>query len=135
MKRRSYLAGAAVVSMAAILSFGAVLFSVSCSGGGTGSGADAEITVETSSMWVTVGNKAGMPVTDMTVEIVPVGGATVYSTTYYRLEDGNTHDFPVNGFRGRDGTPFDLRVAKPKSVRVSCKGVDGKPRTVETPWR
>jgi len=134
MERRS-LAGGAVVSMAAVLSFAAVLFSVSCAGGGTGSDAGGDLTVETSSMWVTVGNKAGMPVTDVTVEIIPVGGATVYSATHYRLEDGNTHDFPVNTFRGRDGTPFDLRVARPKSVRVNCKGVDGKPRSVEVPWR
>lgn len=129
MVRRSCLGGAAVFTVLLVALLG------SCSRGGSEGNEEAALTVETSSMWVTVGNRAGMPVTDMTVEIIPMGGATVYSTTYYRLEDTNTHDFPLNEFRGRDGTPFNLRVARPKSVRVTCKGVDGKPHTIEVPWR
>ncbi len=129
MVRRSCLGGAAVLTVMLVVLLG------SCARSGPEVDENAPLTVETSSMWVTVGNRAGMPVTDMTIEIIPMGGATVYSTNYYRLEDDNEHNFPLNEFRGRDGTPFNLRVVRPKAVRVTCKGVDGKPRSVEVPWR
>jgi len=129
MNRRSSRVGAAVVTVLLVVAM------ASCSQSGVGSGGSGDLTVETSSMWVTVGNKAGMPVTNITVEIIPVGGATVYTANLYRLEGGNKHDFPVNTFRGRDGTPFNLRVARPKAVRVTCTGVDGKPRETQVPWK
>ena len=41
----------------------------------------------------------------------------------------------LGDFSGRDGTPFSLRVVKPKSVEVKGTGADGKTYEVSIPWR
>jgi hypothetical protein len=124
---RRYLTAALVAIFS--LSFAA------CSQQGPSSGESSLIEIETSQLRVTVTNRAGMAITDVTVEVVPVGGATIYTSSIYRLENGSKQNFGINSFRGRDGTPLDLRVAKPKSVRVKCTTIDGNPLVVEERWR
>ncbi len=92
------------------------------------------IRVQTSDMWVTIENQAGMPVTDLTIEVVPYGNVP-FSTTHYRLENGESHDIGVNEFRGRDGTPLNLHTSKPKLVRVRGTNISGQPVAVEVAWR
>jgi hypothetical protein len=108
---------------------------VTC-GSGASSGSDTgTIGVQTSQMFITVENKAGQPLTDIKIEVVPVGGQTVFSLNAYRLEGGEKRDFMVGQFSGRDGTPLNLRVVKPRVVRVRATDVSGKPHSAEVRWR
>ena len=107
-----------------------------CSGGGSaGQGADAPLKVEVSQMFITVKNDAGMPLTDVTVGIVPPTRTTVYTKYFGRLDNAEARDIMLGDFSGRDGTQFSLRVVKPKSVEVKGTGADGKIYSVSVPWK
>jgi hypothetical protein len=96
--------------------------------------ANAPIGVETSSLFLTIENKAGGPLVDLTVGIVPVGG-NVFTALVSRLEASAKREMSLSEFSGRDGTRFSLRLARPKSVRVQAKDLAGKAYSVEVPWR
>jgi hypothetical protein len=93
------------------------------------------IAVQTSQMFVTVENRAGLPLTNVKIEVVPVGGQTVFTTSTYRLEGGEKRDFMIGQFHGRDGTPLNLRVVRPHLVRVHATDVSGKAHSTEVRWR
>jgi len=113
-----------------------VLASASCSSsGGSGDAESALIGVQTSPLWITVENKAGMALTDLVIEIIPVGSQVAYTTRHWRLESGEKRDFAASTLRARDNTPFNIRVSRPKTVKVSAKDVTGKIVQVEVPWR
>ena len=96
---------------------------------------DSALKVQISQMFVTVKNEAGMPLNDVTVSIVPQTRTTTYTKYVGRFENAESRDLMLGDFGSRDGTPFSLRVVKPKSVEVKGTGVDGKAYTVSVPWR
>ncbi len=115
----------------------AVGFFVSaCAGQGVANqAADAPIKVETSQMYVTVKNESGMALNDVTVAIMPMGRTTLYTEFVGRMENAETRKIMLGDFNGRDGTPFSLRVVKPKAVQVKGTDVAGKPHEVEVGWK
>jgi hypothetical protein len=106
-----------------------------CSSAPAPQAADAAIVVQTSQMFVTVENKAGLPLIDVDVAIVPVGNPTLYSKFVGRLENGQKRDLSLGDFAGRDGTTFSLRLVRPKTVRVKAKDMIGKEYDVAVPWQ
>ncbi|HTL03971.1 MAG TPA: hypothetical protein VL243_17170 [Vicinamibacterales bacterium] len=117
-----------------LLGFG--LFLAGCSEQGSASqGSDVPVTVNISSLFLTVKNQAGVPLTDVTISIVPPTRTTVYTKFFGRLENSEARDVMLGDFSGRDGTPFSLRVVKPKTVEVKGTGADGKTYEVSVPWR
>jgi hypothetical protein len=115
-----------------------VALSVLALGGCSGSAASNEQTIigiETSQFSVVVENKVGMPLVDVDVSIVPAGRAVVFSKLAGRLDNGEKREISLGSFYGRDGTPFSLRVVRPKSVRVTAKDFNNKPIEVEVPWK
>ena len=116
---------------AAALAFGA------CSSGAPVQAQDdnAAIGIQTSQLSIEIVNRVGMPLTDVDVSIVPVGGATEFKKFIGRMENAEKKDLALGGFFGRDGTTFNLRVVKPRAVRVTGKDLNGKAYTVESAWR
>jgi hypothetical protein len=98
-------------------------------------GSNAAIGVQMSQLSIVVENKVGMPLTDVDIAIVPVGGATEFKKYVGRLENAEKRDLSLGDFYGRDGTPLSLRVVRPKSVRVTAKDLTNNPYTVEVPWQ
>ena len=114
----------------------AVSGSVACARGVTPGPRDAAlIAVETSQLFITVKNQSGQPLNNVHIDIVPVGGATLFTVSISRMESGEKRDLSLSQFHGRDGTPFNLRVVRPKTVRVSGTNVDEKTVAVEVPWQ
>ena len=97
--------------------------------------ANAPLRVETSQMFITVENQSGLALHDVKIEIVPVSRSTEFSMIVPRMENSEKRDFPIGNFRGRDGTPFNMLVVKPKAVRVSGTDINNKTVTVEVPWK
>ena len=95
----------------------------------------AQIDVQTSQLSVLVENKVGMPLVDVEVAILPVGGSTQFTKFAGRLENAEKRDISLSSFSGRDGTPFSLRVVRPKSVRVKGKDLNNNPVQVDVPWK
>ena len=106
-----------------------------CAGGGVAQDANAPIKIETSQMYVTVKNDTGMALNDVTVGIVPMGRTTIYTEFVGRMENAESRKIMLGDFNGRDGTPFSLRVVKPKTVQVKGTDVNGKAHEVEVGWK
>jgi hypothetical protein len=120
-----------------VLGIAGVLGLAACAGGSKGAAQDenAPIRIQTSQLSIVIENKVGMPLTDVDVAIVPVGGATEFKKFVGRMENAEKRDLSLGGFFGRDGTTFNLRVVRPRVVRVTGKDLNAKPYTVETGWR
>jgi hypothetical protein len=76
-----------------------------------------------------------MPLVDVEVTIVPVGGATQFTKFAGRMENAEKRDIALGSFAGRDGMPFSLRVVRPRTVRVTGKDLNNNPVKVEVPWK
>jgi hypothetical protein len=111
------------------------LLAVGCSEQGSASqDPNAPVKIEISQMYVTVRNNAGLALNDVSVSIVPVGRSTVFGKFVGRIENAESRDVMLGDFRGRDGTPFNLRAIKPRSVEVTGKDVTGKAYNIEVAW-
>lgn len=96
--------------------------------------ADAPILVQTSQMFVTIENKAGLPLVNIDVAIVPLGVPTEFTKFVDRLETGAKRDLSLGDFSAQGGTTFSLRIVRPKTVRVRAKDLVGKTYEVAVPW-
>jgi len=108
---------------------------VACSDAPPPQDQNAPIGIQTSQLSVVIENKVGMPLTDVDVSIVPVGGATEFKKFVGRMENAEKRDLSLGGFYGRDGTTFNLRVVRPRMVRVTGKDLNAKPYNVEARWQ
>lgn len=114
----------------------ASLLAVSCSGQGAASqDANAPVILEMTQMYVTIRNNAGLALNDASVAIVPMGRTTIFNKFLGRLESAETRNVMLGEFVGRDGTPFSLRVIKPRSVEFTGKDVKGQQYKTEVAWR
>jgi hypothetical protein len=95
---------------------------------------DNPIVVKGSPLFVTVHNRAGLPVVDVDVAIVPVGKGTEFKKLISRIEATEERDYSLSEFRSRDGTAFSLRLTRPKAIRLTARDVVGKSYSVEVPW-
>jgi hypothetical protein len=129
-RRRLALLGSTVFAATTALAV------VACSGGGPPAlAADSPIAIRTSQLSVVIENKVGMPLTDVDVAIVPMGGSTEFKKFVGRMESAEKRDLSLGAFYGRDGTTFNLRVVRPKAVRVTGKDLNAKAYSVEAPWQ
>jgi hypothetical protein len=94
----------------------------------------AVIAVETSSLFVTVENRAGQPLEDVKITLKPPSGV-LFTTSIWRLETGAKRDLPLSDFRSSDGTSFSLRLQRPKQVLVTASDLVGKKHEVTVPWK
>jgi hypothetical protein len=101
---------------------------------GTTGQVPAAIAVETSSLFVTVENRANAPLLDVTVALKPASG-TLFSTSISRLEGGEKRDLSLSDFRSPDGTTFNLRMMRPRQVLVTASDLVGKKYDMTVPWK
>jgi|SRR5689334_11468525 hypothetical protein len=95
--------------------------------------ADASIGIETSQMFVTIENRAGTPLLDLTTTIQTPSAPYTYLIT--RIEAGQKRDVPVNSFSSRDGTALNLRLVRPRAVRAAAKDLTGKSYESQVGWK
>jgi hypothetical protein len=96
---------------------------------------NAPIKIETTQMYVSVRNESGLALNDVSVAIVPFGRSTIFNKFLGRLENAESRNVMLGDFVGRDGTPFSLRVMKPRSVEVTGKDLKGQSHNVEVAWK
>lgn len=101
---------------------------------GSAGASAAAVAVETSSLFVTVENRAGQPLVDVAVALKPASG-TLFSTSISRLETGAKRDLALSDFRSNDGTGYSLRLQRPKQVLVTARDLAGKKYETTVPWK
>ena len=111
------------------------LLTAGCSEQSAAQDANAPVKILTSQMYVTVRNESGAPLNEVSVAIVPIGRQTIYNKFLGRLENSESRNIMLGEFFGRDGTPFSLRVVKPRSVEIKGKDVKGKDYSAEVAWK
>lgn len=117
----------AVISSTFLLTLGAC-------GGVTEQPEDAPIRVTVAPTFISVENQSGAALSDIEVKIIPYGAATEFRVMVYRMGNAEKRDFRLGDFRGGDGTPFNARVVRVKSVVVLGKDMDDNVVQVEVPW-
>ena len=95
--------------------------------------ADSPVFVEAAQTGITIENRAGLALTDVSVVVRPYGPLE-FSMLISRLEASEKRDIPLNKLRSRDGTTFNPRFHKPKSVRITGRDTAGKSYEIEVPW-
>jgi hypothetical protein len=126
-----------LVCLAGVVVFGMVAVSQSACADDkeTVQAADAPVGIETGQMFVTIENRAGTPLLDLTIAIQPPAGAPPFTYLVSRLEGGQKRDVPLSSFSSRDGTTFNLRMVRPRSVRVTATDLVQKKYNVQAPWK
>lgn len=117
------------------------LCTAACSGGtpeadtaGTAGNADAPLLVQLSQTYVTIENRTGAPLLGGEMEIRQIGVRPPFKANLPRLENGSTRDFTLSTFRAGDGTLFNRTIARPRSLRLTAKDVNGKTYEQEVPF-
>ena len=95
--------------------------------------ADAPVLIDVSPTFVTIENRAGLPLVDISVAIVPYG-QQAFTKVLARIENQERRDVALREFVGLYGSSFSLQAVRPKAVRVRAKDIVGKSYEVERPW-
>jgi hypothetical protein len=125
-----------VLSLVCLIALGSL--TVACaSGNATGavgtSGESAFVALDVSQPSVVlVENKTGQPLVDVTLTIK--SGILGFTDRVSRLEATEKRPLRHSDFTSRDGTSFNLRVARPKEIEVSAKDLNGKQFSTTMPW-
>ena len=106
----------------------------SAEAGAVGTSAAGPFGVSVSSTYLTIENRAGVPILDARIEIVPRGLRPPFSTTVPRIEGSAKREVPFNQFRSKDGTPFQRGVLRTRTLKITATDVSGKPIQMEMPF-
>ena len=95
--------------------------------------ADASIGIETGQLFVTVENRSGGPLIDLTLTVQTPSAPYTYMIS--RIEAGQKRDVAVSSFSSRDGTGLNLRLIRPRSVKAAAKDLTNKPYHAQVAWK
>ena len=118
------------------------LTTAACSGGNpeagatATAGADSPVVVQLSDTqtYVSIENKTGAPLVGGELQIVQTGVRPPYKANLPRIENGMKRDIVLTTFRAADGTPFNPRIARANSVKLTAKDGSGKTYEQEIPF-
>jgi hypothetical protein len=95
--------------------------------------ADASIGIETGQLFVTIENRSGGPLVDLTLTVQTPSAPYTYMIS--RIEAGQKRDVAVSSFSSRDGTGLNLRLIRPRSVKATAKDLINKPYEAQVTWK
>lgn len=124
-----------LLSLAGVVALGVLPCSqVACAQDNEGvQAADAPIGIQTGQMFITLENRTGGPLVDLLITIQT--SSAPYTNRMWRLESAEKRDVSFGSFSSRDGTTFNLRLARPKLVRVTANDLTQKKYEAQVPWK
>jgi hypothetical protein len=134
----TWVSGRVLVPLAGAVALGSILAAcsstISSNTVGTSGQTDVFVVVDTSAPpIITVENRTGQPLVDVTLSIK--SGMLTFTDRVSRLEANEKRPIRHGDFTSRDGTSFNLRVARPRDVAVSAKNLEGKTFETTVPWK
>jgi hypothetical protein len=96
--------------------------------------AETPVTIEIHQTLISLQNRAGLPLTDIKLSVIPYS-RTEFTKSFARMENAESREIAMSDLSSRDGTPFNPRIVKAKSVRLSATDVVGKRYDLEVPWK
>jgi len=125
-----------LVPLAGAVALSSILSACSSATGAVGTSGltDTFVVVDTSSPpMITVENRTAQPLVDVSLSIK--SGMLTFTDRVSRLEANEKRSIRHGDFTSRDGTSFNLRVARPREVAVSGKNLEGKTFEATLPWQ
>jgi hypothetical protein len=101
---------------------------------GSSGAAPAAIAVSTNSSFVTVENRAGLPLQDVVVTVKATNRLS-FSKPIGRLEDSARREIALGEMRSGDGTTFNTMFHRPREIAVTATDLVGKKYDVTVPWK
>jgi len=101
---------------------------------GTTGGDSAVIAIERTASYLTIENRAGLPLVELKV-VLPAANGLSFSTLIPRLESGAKRDVAFAGLRSNDGTSFSPQWQRPMRIAVTATDLAGKKYDVTVPWK
>ena len=127
-----------LVPLVGAVVFGSIL--TACAGAGanatvgTSGEGGAFLAVDTTSPpMISIENRTAGALVDVTLSIK--SGMLTFTDRVSRLEAKEKRQLRHTDFTSRDGTSFNLRVARPKEVAITAKDLDGKTFEATAPWQ
>jgi hypothetical protein len=99
---------------------------------GTSGQQDAFVAVNVSAPIVTVENRTAQPLVDVNLAIK--SGILLFTDRVSRLEANEKRQLRLSDFTSRDGTSFNLQVARPTQINVTAADLAGKQFDTTLPW-
>ena len=131
VSRRVLVPFAVAIALGSILS--ACSTSTASGAVGTAGQVNSFITVDVSSPpIITIQNRTAQPLIDINIAIK--SGMLTFADRVSRLEANERRPIRQGDFTSRDGTSFNLRVARPKEINVTAKDLSGKQFEATMPW-
>jgi hypothetical protein len=96
--------------------------------------ADAAIGLQLSETAVTLDNRTGTSLVKGQLSLMPAGVRQPFFIVLPRIQSGEKRSFPLDQFRGSDGTPFTRSGARAKSINVTATDLNGKAHQYEIPF-
>jgi hypothetical protein len=101
---------------------------------GSSGASPAAIGVEMSASYLTIENRAGLPLLNLTVIVKSTSGVS-FSKSIPRLEASAKRDLSLAEFRGNDGTTYSPQFHRAREVIVTATDLVGKKYDVTVPWK
>lgn len=104
--------------------------------GATGtSGQDPFLDLQITTFGLVAKNQVGLPLTDVTVTIKPVGYPILYMTKLRRMESTERRQIGFGEITNNDGMAFSLRTVRPKEIVVTAVDFNGAKHEMTMPWK
>ena len=81
---------------------------------------------------MTVENRTAQPLVDVNLAIK--SGMLLFTDRVSRLEANEKRQLRLSDFTSRDGTSFNLQVARPTQINVTAADLAGKQFDTTLPW-
>ena len=95
---------------------------------------EGPLEVQVSQLYITVANKSSSVLTDVRVTLIPRGRMVEFSASYSRLEPAQRRNFSYNDLKSEDGRQFNMRLYRPRAVRVTAMDNQKTPYEIVLPW-
>lgn len=108
---------------------------IGCQGDSVVESGTDQIGIDVSSLSVTIENKSGLGLRNVTVVVEPAGlQRTGYRALIGRVGNAQKRDISLSEFRTQDGTPFSPRGVQARAVRVTAEDMNGQMYEAVVPW-
>lgn len=101
---------------------------------GSSGASQAGIAIEQTSSYLTIENRAGLPLVDVRIVLKAANGLS-FSASIPRLETGAKRDFSFADLRSNDGTSFSPRWQRPREIVVTATDLVAKKYQLTVPWK
>jgi hypothetical protein len=102
---------------------------------GTAGAADAPVLIASTPRGVSIENRAGRVLVDVTVAIRPGGDSPSFQRTVPALAVAERKELPLTDFKTADNVTLNPMFVRPQEITLTAKDESGKDYRVAVPWK